>query len=92
MHHYVVAELRLEGNPGRAVRSAQPEFSADTRRAGELLLEGITPVTFERSFCGLETFTGRLFRRGILSDRLCNIGQLPLGNLFAVRPIVVRKK
>ena len=36
MLHYVVAELSLEG---QAVRSAQPEFSADTRRAGEQLVE-----------------------------------------------------
>ncbi len=46
--HYVVAELRLEGQ-------ADP-------------FDPLRPLSFERSFCGLETFTGRFFRRGILKD------------------------
>ncbi len=32
MHHCAFADLGLGGNPGAADRSAQPEFSADTRR------------------------------------------------------------
>jgi hypothetical protein len=71
MHHYVFAD------PGGADRSAQPEFSADTRRftplptaaggvRGEQLVEGNSAFGFEWPFCGLETVTGRALRFGIL--------------------------
>jgi hypothetical protein len=52
MHHYVVADLGLEGNPGGPIDPRSLNSPPIRAVCGEQLVEGIPHLSFERSLCG----------------------------------------